>query len=133
MLSFFFVFNCLKCEVMIDIGGFVDNYCLNYPFITSYQGIYIIHLDTCTNIWLWFGEVVVVIVWYTCTNIWLRFGEVVVVIVWYTCNNIWLWFGEVVVVIVWYLDLPMPSVPITTNVVSSNPTQARCTWYNIMW
>jgi len=80
---------------MIDIGGFVDNYCLNYPFITSCQGIYIIHLDTCTNIWLW--------------------------------------FGEVVVVIVWYLDLPMPSVPITTNVVSSNPAQARCTWYNIMW
>jgi len=26
----------------------------------------------------------------------------------------------------------MQSVPIT-NVVSSNPVQARCTWYNIMW
>jgi len=24
-------------------------------------------------------------------------------------------------------------VPITTNVVRLNPTQARCTWYNIMW
>ena len=40
-----------------------------------------------------------------------------------------------VVVIVWSLDLqlPMQSVPITTNVVSLNPTQVRYTWYNIMW
>ena len=30
-------------------------------------------------------------------------------------------------------QLPMQSVPITTNVVSSNTTQARCTQYNIMW
>ena len=28
--------------------------------------------------------------------------------------------------------LPMKSVPITTNVMSSNPAQARCTRYNIM-
>jgi hypothetical protein len=27
----------------------------------------------------------------------------------------------------------MQSVPITTNSVSSNPTQVRCTQYNIMW
>jgi len=27
----------------------------------------------------------------------------------------------------------MQSVPITANVVSSNPAQARCTRYNIMW
>ena len=45
--------------------------------------------------------------------------------------------GAVVVVIVWYiillaLELSMQSVPITTNVVSSNPAQARCTRYNIM-
>ena len=34
--------------------------------------------------------------------------------------------GTIVVVIVWWLDLqlPMQSVPITTNIVSSNPTQA---------
>ena len=34
--------------------------------------------------------------------------------------------GAVVVVIIWYLDLqlPMQSVLITSNVVSSNPTQA---------
>jgi hypothetical protein len=33
------------------------------------------------------------------------------------------------VVIVWSLDLQLPvqSVPITTNVVSSNPGQTRCT------
>jgi hypothetical protein len=31
------------------------------------------------------------------------------------------------------LQLPMQSVPITTNVVSLNPVQARCTRYNIMW
>ena len=24
-------------------------------------------------------------------------------------------------------------VPITTNVVSLNPVQMSCTWYNIMW
>jgi hypothetical protein len=30
------------------------------------------------------------------------------------------------------LQLPMQSVPITTNVVSSNPVQVRCTRYNIM-
>jgi len=38
-------------------------------------------------------------------------------------------------VIVWQLDLqlPMQLVPIPTNVVSSNPTQSRCTRYNIMW
>ena len=40
----------------------------------------------------------------------------------------------IVVMIVLYLDLklPMESALITTNVVSSNPTQARCTRYNIM-
>ena len=31
------------------------------------------------------------------------------------------------------LQLPMQSVPINTKVVSSNPIQARCTRYNIMW
>ena len=31
------------------------------------------------------------------------------------------------------LQLPMQSVLITTNVVSSNPAQARCSGYNIMW
>ena len=30
------------------------------------------------------------------------------------------------------VKLHMQSVPITTNVVSSNPAQARCTQYNIM-
>jgi len=40
-----------------------------------------------------------------------------------------------VVVIVWYLDLQllMQSVPITTEVLSLNPAQARCTRYNTMW
>jgi hypothetical protein len=33
-------------------------------------------------------------------------------------------YGGVLVVIIYYLDLLMQSVPITTNVVSSNPTQA---------
>ena len=39
-----------------------------------------------------------------------------------------------VVVMVWQLDdlLPMQLVPITTNVVSSNAAQARCTRYNNM-
>jgi len=34
------------------------------------------------------------------------------------------------VLIVWYLNLQLPlqSVPIITNIVSLNPTQARCTW-----
>ena len=42
--------------------------------------------------------------------------------------------GGIVVVIVWQLDLqlPMQSVTITTNVVSSNPAHARCAGYNIM-
>ena len=42
--------------------------------------------------------------------------------------------GVIVVVIVWYLDLqlPMQSVPMTTNVVSSNPAQTRYTRNNIM-
>ena len=31
------------------------------------------------------------------------------------------------------LQLAMQSVPIVTNVVSSNPAQARATQYNIMW
>jgi hypothetical protein len=41
----------------------------------------------------------------------------------------------VVGVIVWklVLQLPVQSVPITTNIVSSNPTQAGCTRYNIVW
>ena len=30
------------------------------------------------------------------------------------------------------VQLPMQSVPITTKVVSSNPSRARCTRYNIM-
>ena len=40
----------------------------------------------------------------------------------------------VMVVMVWWLDfqLPMQSMPITTNVVSLNPAQAKCTRYNIM-
>jgi len=42
--------------------------------------------------------------------------------------------GVVLVVIIWKLDLqlPMQSVPITNNVVSSNPAKTRCTRYNIM-
>ena len=38
----------------------------------------------------------------------------------------------IVAVIVWQLDLqlPMQPVPITTEFVSSNPAQARCTRYN---
>jgi len=38
------------------------------------------------------------------------------------------------VVIVWLLDLqlPMQSVPITTNVVSSNSIQMMCTQYTIL-
>jgi len=40
-----------------------------------------------------------------------------------------------VIVIVWYLEfqLSMHSVPITTEVVSSNPIQARCIQCNILW
>ena len=37
----------------------------------------------------------------------------------------------VVVVIVWYLQLSVQSVYITTNVVSSNSVQVRCTLFNI--
>ena len=39
-----------------------------------------------------------------------------------------------VVMIIWQLDLQLPVqlVPITTSIVSSNPTQARCTGYNII-
>jgi len=41
----------------------------------------------------------------------------------------------VLVVIVWGLDLqlPMHPVSITTNIVSLNPVETRCTHYNIMW
>jgi len=44
-------------------------------------------------------------------------------------------FGAIVVVIVWQIDLqlPMRSVPIPTNVASSNLAQMRSTRYNIMW
>jgi hypothetical protein len=40
-----------------------------------------------------------------------------------------------VVMIVWYFDiqLPVQSVPITTNVVSSNPAHGSCIQYNIGW
>ena len=51
------------------------------------------------------------------------------------CRNLFLVFqGTVVDVVVCYLDLQLAlqSVPSTTNIVSSNPTQARCTRYNIM-
>ena len=42
--------------------------------------------------------------------------------------------GAVMVMFVSLLVLPlhMQSVPITTKIVSSNPTQARCIRYNIM-
>jgi len=38
------------------------------------------------------------------------------------------------VMIAWWFDikLPMQFVPISTNVVSSNPARARCTRYSIM-
>jgi hypothetical protein len=41
--------------------------------------------------------------------------------------------GAIVVMIAWYLDLqlPMQSVPITTDIVSSNLDQGEV--YNIMW
>jgi len=41
--------------------------------------------------------------------------------------------GTVVIVWLFVLQLPMRSVPIPTNIVGSNPVQARCAWYNIMW
>ena len=34
--------------------------------------------------------------------------------------------------VVGFITTYMQSVPITTNVVSSNPTHSRCTRYNIM-
>ena len=42
--------------------------------------------------------------------------------------------GAIVVVIAYQLDLqlPMQSVPITTNVVRSNPAKVMCTRCNIM-
>jgi len=44
------------------------------------------------------------------------------------------YIGAVMVVIIWWLDLqlPMQSLLITTNIVSSNPAWAMCTRYNIM-
>ena len=44
-------------------------------------------------------------------------------------------YEAVVVLIVWLLNIQLhvQSVHITTNVVSSNPTQVRCTRYIIMW
>ena len=56
----------------------------------------------------------------------------------YTCLCTWkvnTFILKRVVMVAWLLDLqlPMQSVPITTTVVSLNPAQARCTWYNIMW
>ena len=43
--------------------------------------------------------------------------------------------GAVVAVIVWNLNLQMPmeSVPITTNIVGSTPAQGEFEVYNIMW
>jgi hypothetical protein len=43
-------------------------------------------------------------------------------------------FWQVRIVIKWYMDLKlsMLSMPITTNVVSSNLAQARCIRFNIM-
>ena len=50
-------------------------------------------------------------------------------------HNLICLLGAVVVMIIWQLDLqlPMHSVPINANVVSSNPAQAKCTRCNIMW
>jgi len=51
-------------------------------------------------------------------------------------DNIFIIFNDMhfVIVIAWLLglQLPMPTLPITTEVVSSNPAQARCTRYNII-
>jgi hypothetical protein len=49
-------------------------------------------------------------------------------------NNLFNFGGTVVVVIVWQLNLQpsMQSVPITANIESSNPAQARCIRYNIV-
>jgi hypothetical protein len=49
------------------------------------------------------------------------------------CNSTYISLGVVVAVIAWWLDLqlPMQSVPITTDVVSSNLDQGEV--YNIMW
>jgi hypothetical protein len=35
--------------------------------------------------------------------------------------------------VVGFTQLPMQSVPLATNIKSSNPIQARCTRYNIMF
>jgi predicted GNAT superfamily acetyltransferase len=52
----------------------------------------------------------------------------------YISSNFNFGLGTIVVVIVWELDLQLPvqSVPITINVVSSNPIQVRCTRHSIM-
>jgi hypothetical protein len=53
----------------------------------------------------------------------------------YYCFLMWSKKGAIMAVIIWFIGFIaiMQSVPITTNVVSSNPAQTRCTWYNIMW
>ena len=50
------------------------------------------------------------------------------------CINNLFNFGGTVVVIAWQLNLQpsMQSVPITANIESSNPVQARCIRYNIV-
>ena len=56
---------------------------------------------------------------------------------WEVIINSWCWYVYNItlrgIMIICYLDLqlPMQSVPITSNVVSLNPAQARCTRYNI--
>jgi hypothetical protein len=49
-------------------------------------------------------------------------------------NQTQTFMGAVMVVTIWYLDiqLPVQSLPITTNVVNLNPANGRCTRYNIM-
>jgi hypothetical protein len=49
-------------------------------------------------------------------------------------NQTQTFMGAVMVMIIWYLDiqLPVQSLPITTNVVNLNPANGRCTRYNIM-
>ena len=51
---------------------------------------------------------------------------------WYAIQHLLTIPGAIVAVVVWYLDLqlPMQSVPITTDVVSSNLDQGEV--YNIM-
>ena len=126
---FFWILHYLPFLLAIVLSPFSLGYCIISLFfcLLYYLSLFFGYCIISLSFWLLYYLLFLLAIVFSPFS----FGYCVICL--FSINGFWL--GTVVMVIVWWLDLQLhkQSIPITTYVVISNPAQARCTLYNIMW